>query len=281
MNDPEGIATVVIIAITALVSYRAFKSRKLIDLLVFSPADILRDHEYHRLMTCGLIHADWMHLLFNMFSLYSFGCAVDVAFGYRMLLLIYLSSILGGSLLSLYLHRQQNDYRALGASGGVCGVIFASIFLLPGGSVIIFPLPIAIPSWLYAFLFIFVSFFGMRRQAGNIGHDAHLGGALCGLILATAIHPEIMFDSPVLYLTVVTISLVLLLYTCRYPLHSQTSNLFTKHVGRDLKSMYKRKSIPSDNETLDRLRTKVMNGGVDCLSASERKQLRAISKRKK
>lgn len=211
-NEPLAIVTLLVLGMTAYISYRAFSSRQLLDRLIFSPARVLRGKEYWRLITSGFIHADWSHLLFNMFSLYSFGSLIEFRFGFPVLLLIYLSSILGGNLLSLYLHRHHN-YRALGASGGVCGVIFAAIFLLPGGGVMVFPLPFVLPSWLFAILFILVSFFGMHNQYGRIGHDAHLGGALCGLAVTTALYPVIITQRPLLYFAIVIITTGLVIFS--------------------------------------------------------------------
>lgn len=283
MNESPAIATLVFLGITTYVSARAFKSRELINKLLFSPFDILRSKEYHRLITSGFIHADWAHLFFNMFSLYSFGSAIELSFGPSILILIYGSSIVGGNLFSLYLHRHQ-DYKALGASGGVCGVIFATIFLLPGGSVTIFPLPIGIPSWLYAILFILVSFFGMRSQTDHIGHDAHLGGALVGLAVATAIQPAIIVHSPILYLTVVAVSVLLLVYSCRHPL-LRTPILFTKKYWRTARANitlgHGRKKKQCDKEMADRLLHRISSEGIDSLTAPERKQLMAILNRTK
>ena len=283
MNEPLAIATLLVIAVTGYVSYRAFNNQRMLDAFMFSPTHILRDKEYRRLLTSGLIHANWPHLLFNMFSLYVFGRAVEIFFGPHILLLIYLSSILGGSLLSLYCHRH-HEYRALGASGGVCGVIFASIFLLPGGEIIIFPLPFGIQSWLYAILFILASFFGMRRQRDNIGHDAHLGGALCGLGVATIMYPEIIGQSPRLYMAVVIITAGLLIYSYKYPLALQASGPFTRRYWQNKRSetKYRRESqqMQRDDETMEMLLEKISREGMDSLTASEKKQLATISERK-
>lgn len=283
MDESTAIITLLLVGITTYLSSRAFKSPKLLETLVFNSIRILRDKEYHRVLTSGFIHADWAHLFFNMFSLYSFGRAIELSFGAHILLLIYLLSILGGSLLSLFLHRHE-DYKALGASGGVCGVIFAAIFLLPGGGVTIFPLPIAIPSWLYAILFIAVSFFGLRNLKGNIGHDAHLGGAISGLAVTTAIYPAIITQSPVLYLTVITLSIVLLVYSYKHPL-LRTPALFYKTVLAGLHGGYQTgtqlKKKQADQDITDRLLRKMSSEGIDGLTASERKQLKGILKRNK
>jgi membrane associated rhomboid family serine protease len=236
MNEP---VTVFIICITGFISWKAFSNLNILEQYMFTPTRILRNKEYHRLMTSALIHGSWIHLLFNMFSFYSFGGLIEQAYSPYVLLFIYLSSILGGSLLSLVLHRNNVAYRALGASGGVCGVIFASIFLVPGGSVYIFPIPVPIPSWLFAILFILFSFYGMRKQLGNIGHDAHLGGALTGLAVATVMYPSIVSKSPMLYAFIVIFSLTMLV------IGQKSGSAYARGGRTDLKRWFK--------ETIERL----------------------------
>ena len=208
--------TIAIIAITALVSFGGFKSAALMEKFLFEPARIVRRGEYYRLITSGFLHANWAHLFFNMFSLYSFGGVIESRFGVPAFLAIYFSSILGGNLLSLFLHRS-HEYRALGASGGVCGIIFASIFLVPGSGVYVFPLPMPIPAHVFAILFILISFFGVRGRRGNIGHDAHLGGAIIGLAVTTILHPEIVSDNFMLWIIVMSLALVLFMYLYKKP----------------------------------------------------------------
>jgi len=283
MNEPRAIITLLVLGVTGYVSYRGFGSAQFVEAYIFCPVRILRDKQYHRLVTSGFLHADWMHLLFNMFSLYSFGRNIELIYGRHEFLLIYFSAILGGSVLSLYLHRH-HDYRALGASGGVCGIIFASIFLLPGGGVEFILLPISIPAWLYAILFILISFSGMRSQSSNIGHDAHLGGALVGLAVATLLHPQIITHCPVLYPTVVVVSVALLVYAYRLPFNRQTSCPSTRQhwqrVWTKAKTKAAERSRQSDEETLDRLLDKISQSGMQSLSRSERAKLTAISKRR-
>lgn len=133
MNEPLAITNIIVIAITGYFSYRGFVNPSFLRRYLFSTRAILDNKQYDRILSSGALHADWMHLLFNMFSLYSFGSAVELLFGPFTFLAIYLAAILGGGVLALLLHRNE-DYHALGASGGVCGVIFACIFLLPGTS---------------------------------------------------------------------------------------------------------------------------------------------------
>jgi membrane associated rhomboid family serine protease len=214
MGEPTGPFTIAIIALTALVSAAGFASPAFVDRYLFEPSMILRRGQYERLLTSGFLHANWAHLLVNMFSLYSFGGSVESLFGAPTLVAIYFSSILGGNLLSLALHRG-HEYRALGASGGVCGVVFASIFLIPGSSVYMLPVPVPIPAPVFAILFIAISFFGIRSRRGNIGHDAHLGGAIIGLGVTTLLHPAIMRESPVLWTAVMAVSAALFVYLYR------------------------------------------------------------------
>jgi membrane associated rhomboid family serine protease len=213
MDETLAPASIAIIAITVYFSVKGFSSSAFLNRYLFSTREILEDRQYYRILTSGALHADWVHLLFNMFSLYSFGSAIELLFGRVTFLATYLAGIIGGNILALILHRKET-YRALGASGGVCGVIFACIFLLPGTSVQMFFIPIPIPASIYAILFMLISYFGVRSQFGNIGHDAHLGGAIIGLLTATAFQPSIVPQNPVLYpaIIVLAISLMILLY---------------------------------------------------------------------
>ncbi|TFG39956.1 MAG: rhomboid family intramembrane serine protease [Syntrophobacterales bacterium] len=214
MDEPLASVTVLTVVATGIVSVLGFRDRRIVEAYRFDTAAVLGKGHYYRLFTAGLLHADWPHLLFNMFSLYSFARYIELFFSGHTFLLIYGASILGGNLLALLLHRN-HSYRALGASGGVCGIIFASIFLLPGGGVRIFPIPLSIPSWLFAILFIIGSYAGMRSGKGNIGHDAHLGGAIIGLLVTTALYPRIVLLSPLLYAAVMGLSVLLMLYSYR------------------------------------------------------------------
>ena len=217
MNVPLALTNLVVIAVTAYFSYRGFTDKSWLHRHMFSSQSILRDRQYYRLISSGALHADWTHLIFNMFSLYSFGSAVELIFGPVTFLVTYLAGIVGGNILALLLHRKE-DYRALGASGGVCGVIFACIFLLPGSSVRLFLIPIPIPAYIYAVLFMLFSYYAIRTQRGNIGHDAHLGGAIIGLLAATVLHPSIVPQNPVLYPVVMSLAVLLLAFLYVKPL---------------------------------------------------------------
>lgn len=153
MND--AICTLIIIAITVFCSVIGFRDAAFVEKFIFSPVEILAGKQYYRLFTAAFLHADVNHLLMNMITLFLFGRIMESHVGPVQFLFIYLAAIIGGSLLSLWLHRN-HDYRALGASGGTCGMVFSYIALYPDGRILahmIFPMP----AWAYGILFPVVS----------------------------------------------------------------------------------------------------------------------------
>jgi membrane associated rhomboid family serine protease len=207
--------TVLITALTALISWQGFSRPALVERFLFDRERIVRQREWYRTITSAFFHADWGHLLFNLISFYSFATGIERLYGGAILFVIYFASILGGSALSFWLHHGES-YRALGASGGVCGVIYASIFLLPGSSIYIFFIPYPIPASVYAVLFLVISIWGIKSRMGNIGHDAHLGGALVGLLVTSLLYPRIIQAQPVLFATILIISIALMIWLLKY-----------------------------------------------------------------
>ena len=206
------LVTYAIIAVTAVVSVLGFGNRSLLEKNLFSVRAIIRDREVYRLITSQLFHAGWAHLLFNMISLYSFADLVERNYGPALTAALYLAGALGGDMAALAIKRKRMDYTAVGASGAVCAVIFASIFLLPGGSIYILPIPVALPSWVYALLFMGISLYGIGREGSMIGHEAHVGGALAGILGAVAFNPSLVFQSYILLIALTLPVAVLLVY---------------------------------------------------------------------
>jgi membrane associated rhomboid family serine protease len=282
MDEPVALCNLIVIAVTAILTFRGFRQQAFLEGLMFEPARILRDKEYYRMLSSGFIHLDLSHFVFNMLSLYLFGRDIELYIGVKTFLAVYLGSILGGSLLSLYLHRF-HDYRALGASGGVCGIIFASIFLFPGTDIRLMFIPIGIPGPAYALLFMILSFVGIRRARARVAHDAHLGGALIGLLVATAMHPSIVSWSPHLYAAVCVVTLLMFLYTYRYPPYLPEPFRMPHFTWRRRWRRENRgggRKYDPDEERLDRLLDKINREGMESLSRAERRQLEAIAERK-
>lgn len=183
-----------IIGITGVTSYMGFANytnNELFDRLKFHVGSILgKDKQWDRLLSSALLHADWMHLLFNMMTFYFFAPSVVYVFGVWKFLAIYAGSIIGGGLVTLWMHRKEYSYSAIGASGGVVGVLFAVIAIAPHQGIRFFFIPIDIPAWIFGAGYLFFSIYAMQKKMGNIGHDAHLGGAAVGLITAIIYAPE-------------------------------------------------------------------------------------------
>lgn len=209
----EKIIPIIIIALTAITSIKGFNDMAFFDRYKFNVGAILGSQkQWDRLLTSSTLHGDYMHLIFNMLTLYFFSDIIIYSFGIWQYLLIYFLAIIGGGLLSLWVHRREYYYSAIGASGGVVGILFAAIAIDPTIGIYFFFIPIPIPGWIFALVYLGYSIYGMHNQLGNIGHDAHLGGAAVGLILAILIEP-VLIQINTLYIAIMIIPpLVVLAY---------------------------------------------------------------------
>ena len=179
--------TLIIVIITTLVSIGGFSNQKIIDDLIFYPPAITRQNQWYRFFTCGLIHADWGHLFFNMLSLYFFGIGVENAFqelfgiyGKWLYLGLYISALLISLLPTFSKNRDNYYYRSLGASGAVSAVIFAGLLLNPLAELLVYFIPMR--GFIYAPLYLIISAWLDRRGDSNINHSAHIWGAIYGLV---------------------------------------------------------------------------------------------------
>ena len=274
MYEPIPIWTVVIIIATSLFSWRGFRDERFERKYIFDPYAILVGKQFIRIISSALLHADLWHLGFNMLSFFLFGRWIELINGPWTLLAIYFGAIIGGSLLSLLIHRQ-HDYRAYGASGGVCGVIFAYIFFFPDGSVSMYFLPWGIPGWLYAVIFMVGSFYALHKRDDNVGHDAHLGGAICGLVVAAVIDPDIVIESPRLFGAVSAISVLMLAYFAKFPLGVMPP-MFRREMAHAHR--YGTGEKPA-NFKVDALLDKISEHGLNSLTKKEREFLDSVSDR--
>lgn len=194
----SNIIVIGIIVITSIISIKGFNDQEFFDRYKFNIRAILIDKQWDRMIVSAFLHGDIAHLFFNMYTFYFFSSIV-LNYGTILFILTYFGSIIGGNTLALLMHKNNPYYSAIGASGGVSGILFASIILDSQISIGIFPLPFSIPGWIYGIIYLTYSFYGMKTQLGNIGHDAHLGGAifgtLCGLgfLFLFPNHPYIYF----------------------------------------------------------------------------------------
>lgn len=181
--------TILLIAVTALISILAFSNYSLVDNLIFYPPAIKRK-QWYRFITYGLLHADWGHLFFNMFSLYLFGTEIEKVFkdvfgnniGIVLYVLLYVAGLVF-SIIPTYLKEKDNSYyRSLGASGAVSSVVFAYMLVYPMNYMGIVFVPVFIPAFLFGIIYVVTSIYLDRNQNGNINHMAHIAGGLFGVV---------------------------------------------------------------------------------------------------
>ncbi|MAP55541.1 rhomboid family intramembrane serine protease [Altibacter sp.] len=203
------IATLIIIAANVAISIKGFNDFTFFEKYKFNIAGIRRGEQI-RMFTSGFLHVDFTHLLFNMITLYFFASVVIGALGVTKFVLIYLASLLVGNLLSLYFHKDEYHYSAVGASGAVTGILYAAILFYPDMGLYLFFIPIAIPAWIFGLLYLLYSIYGMKSRRGNIGHDAHFGGAIAGYALTLAFVPTLVQTS--LWIVIVLAVPIVLLF---------------------------------------------------------------------
>jgi membrane associated rhomboid family serine protease len=189
-----------VIVLTVAISVLALYNNDVFYRLKFNPFLALHSKQWYRFFTYGFVHAGWMHLFINMFVLFSFGNVVLAYYtnifdlkGYYYFALLYIGAIMLSVLPSFGKHKNDPGYNAVGASGAVSAVVFASILFVPLGKIYMFFIPIGIPAFIFGGLYLVYSAYMSRRGQDNIGHDAHLWGALFGIVYTIAIEPKVIF----------------------------------------------------------------------------------------
>lgn len=204
------LVTIIIIAVNVLFSFKGFKDRAFFEKYKFNSAAVKRGQKL-RIISSGFLHVDTAHLFLNMLTLYFFADVVIASLGSISFLLIYLISLLLGNLLSYYFHKDEYQYNAVGASGAVSGVIYAAILLYPDMSLYMFFIPIPIPAYVFGIGYMLYSIYGMKNRIGNIGHDAHFGGAVGGYIFTLILVPQ-LFSTSLFMVILLAIPIVLLFF---------------------------------------------------------------------
>lgn len=179
-----------IIVANVLMSYKGFNDIAFFRKFEFHVGSI-RSGEQFRMISSGFLHVDMAHLVFNMLTLYFFAPVVYSYLGGFSLLLIYFGSLIFGSLLTMLFHKNDYNYRAVGASGAVTGVLYSAILLRPDMMLGLFFI-IPIPAYLFGILYLLYSIYGMRAKNDNIGHTAHFGGAMGGYLITLLSNPHLL-----------------------------------------------------------------------------------------
>ena len=231
MEETGAVGTLLAVFIL-LTSYKGFQDKDFEEEYIFDVDRILIDKEYRRMLSSGFLHANWYHLLFNLVGLLSFSAEIEALFGIWKFLLLYFTSLIGGNLLALYVHRNHGDYRALGASGAISGVIFSSIILDPAGSISFIFIPIQFKAWWIGVAFVLFSIFGIKSQSGNIGHEAHLGGAIVGMLITVILYPIILQMHLWVFALLFIPSVLFIILIIRKPEVLLISNYFGKEFNK-------------------------------------------------
>jgi len=263
---------ILLLVINLIASYKGLKDPIFFQRYYFRVDSILIKKDYKRLLTSGFLHGSWMHLGFNMLALYSFSEMLEWRMGSTYFLGIYFASLLGGSLASLYIHRNHGDYTAIGASGAVSGIIFSSIALFPGIEISLLFIPIGIPGWLFGLAYVLVSINGIKSQKGNIGHDAHLGGGLIGLWATIALYPDVLSQNPIpiLLITIPSVAFIYLILTKPEILILGSWTNKKNYTTVDDRFNSKKKEAEVD---IDRILDKISAKGMDSLTKKEKAAL--------
>ena len=192
--------TVIIIAITCIVSILCFNGTLNGNKLIFNAYQVWHRKEWYRMLTSGIIHSGWGHLFFNMLTLYFFGRVVEQYFsaafggvlGAVLYVVLYVSALAISSLGDLVKYRDNWNYNALGASGAVSAVLFASILFAPKMGIYIYLIPIPVPGYIFAPLYLLYCWYMVKRNMYNIGHTAHFWGAVYGILFPIICKPDVL-----------------------------------------------------------------------------------------
>lgn len=193
MPNTLPITTLIIIGLTAVISWFAFNKRELMERLILWPPAVNRG-QYDRLISYGFVHADMSHLLFNMVTLYFFGAAMENLYqqilGPFGFVIFYLLGLLASILPTYLVNRHNAQYRSLGASGAVSAVLFAFILIDPWATILVFFIPL--PAIVYAVLYVGYSIYMDHRGTDNVNHSAHLWGAAYGIVFTVLVEPRVL-----------------------------------------------------------------------------------------
>lgn len=203
-----SLVTIVIIAANAIISYKGFNDYGFFERYKFNVGAVRRGEQI-RMFSSGFLHVDMMHLFVNMFTLYFFADIVVMELGNFNFIVVYVVSLLLGNLLSLYFHKDEFHYSAVGASGAVTGILYAAILLHPSMKLYMMFIPIPIPAYVFGIGYLMYSIYGMKKRIGNIGHDAHFGGAIGGFVVTLMLMPS-LFQTDLLMIGLLAIPIIIL-----------------------------------------------------------------------
>lgn len=279
LNDLPFV-TYALIGLNLLISINGFRNISFLDRFKFSIDGILLYKSYSRMIVSGFLHVDWKHLFFNMLTLLIFGEYLELNVGHFNFLLIFTIGLLSGNLFALAVHRQHADYSAVGASGAVSAILFAVMVMEPSSKMGLLLIPFHVPAWLFCALYILMTIIGVKRAYGNIGHEAHLGGAFAGMLTLVLILPEVLKSNLwyfLLFAIPVGVFIVYVVLNPNYLILSQIKNSDIRRKSKD--ELFNEKRVSKQLE-IDVILDKINNKGMASLTPSEKNVLEEFSKGK-
>lgn len=271
-----GVISTLLAFLIAFTSYKGLRDPSFFAENTFWVEGILGQKEYPRMLSSGFLHANWWHLGFNLVALVSFGESIELLFGYWQFVLLYFLSLIGGNLLALAIHQNHPDYQAVGASGAISGLVLSYVVMDPGGQISFFLLPLEIPAWIFGLAFILISILGIKAQEDNIGHEAHLGGAITGVVVYGLFEPAMAWEHWHIVVGILLPSVLFLYWIHRHP----EILLVRSYWGP---ALFNRNNLEpmevSPEEELNALLDKIKAEGMDSLSRRERTRLQQLSEK--
>lgn len=211
MNDTHHMILILLIISTAIMTACGLDKQSILQRYQFDINKIIQQKQYYRLISSAFLHVGWMHFLFNMLTLYFFSSTIILMYGIWVFLILYFGSVLAGNLFTLWLYKNRPSYCAVGASGGVSGILCATIVIAPLQTIFLYFIPIT--AWIFATLYFAysVSMILKPQSWDNTGHPAHLGGAAFGMLFIMVLAPTLIIQN-VLFISIMSLPLLYLLY---------------------------------------------------------------------
>jgi len=263
--------TVAIAATIASCSFWGMKNEALQRKFAFNIQNTFNRQQYFRLITSGFFHVNWTHLIVNLIALLTFGSGIETAFGGMFLTLIFLSSLIGGNILAYFIHRQNPFYMSVGASGAISGLVFATIAFQPLLSFLF------IPNWLFGVLYVVYTVYAIRSNRTDVGHAAHLGGALIGLLVCIALNPNLIEHNWLPILLILLPGATVIFIMIQKPEWILISKQSQKEYAITFEDRYN-KTKNDQKQRVDEILEKINKQGLESLTKKERQILDDYSK---
>jgi len=183
---------VLLLLVMFVLSVIAFEKPSLKENLLLHPYRVVREKRYFTLLTSGFVHNDWLHLIFNAVTFYFFAIPLEQIVGVEFFLMIYFGSLLASSIPDVLMEWRNPSFRTLGASGAISGAMFAFILHAPSSTISLFLLPVGIPAPIFALLYLAYTYYASKQGLDNINHNAHLWGALAGIVITILFEPDVL-----------------------------------------------------------------------------------------